>query len=101
MAWYIDGPEDLPITVFYKKYVPILEDILHNPDASVLITDRPGCAIKVARYLKKHEYRNCWIYHLGDKPRHNLGSFRTRGGFKSWKEAREKMAQDSKHHFKV
>lgn len=101
MAWYIDGPEDLSVKCFLSKYVPILEDLLQDPEASIFITDRPGCAIKVARYLKKHGYRKCWLYHLGKKPRHNLGSFPTRGGFSTLRDCRAQMLKDSDHQFQV
>lgn len=99
MSWYLDGPEDLSVKVFLKEYSAILEKILHNPDASVMITDRPGCAIQIARYLKKHDYQNCVIYHTGSKPRHKIGSFSTVGGFSSLEECRRKMKENCQHYF--
>ena len=94
-TWFIDGPEDLSLKEFYSNYVNKLEEILSDPETSIIITDRPGCSIQVARYFAKQKYRNCTIYHTGLNPRHNLGKFYTKGGFSTLEKCKKQMLKDS------
>lgn len=71
-VWYIDGPENLETKIFLNKYTLKLDNILQDPKASVIITDRPGCSTQVARYLSIAGYRNCTVYHIGDTPLHKI-----------------------------
>jgi hypothetical protein len=99
MAIYaIDGPDDLSSYNFNKLYVPKLEKILEDPNAQILITDSSGCGILTSRYLKNNYYRNAIIYHLGDKPKHNLGNLPVRGGFISKAECTAQMMMDAKYY---
>ncbi len=66
---------------FLKKYTSTLEEILEDPHAQILLTDLPGCGIYIARYLKERYYRNAVLYHVGGKPRVNIASLPTKGGF--------------------
>lgn len=97
--WFIDGPENLDLKEFYSNYVNKLECILQEPETSIILTDRPGCSIQVARYFAKQKYRNCTIYHPGAKPRHNIGKFYTKGGFSSLDKCKKQMLKDSNKYF--
>ena len=99
LIWYIEGPEDLKIKEFSSKYAPQLEEILEDPNASIIITDRPGCAIQTARYLSKHGYRKCCLYHVGKPPRHSIGKFNSKGGFSSLNNCKKQMFRDCNKYF--
>lgn len=98
-VWFIDGPEKIEEKLFIQKYVSKLDEILQDSNASIIITDRPGCANKVARYLAKHGYRNCCIYHTGKNPRHKIGKFPCKGGFQDLDSCKNQLLRDCDSYF--
>lgn len=98
VVYAIDGPEDLSSKNFSILYTATLEDILEDPEARIIITDKQGCGIFIARYLEKHYYRNAIIYHMGQEPRHNIAKLKTQGGFMSKAEITAQMINDSDHY---
>ena len=94
-VWFIDGPEKVKDFDFQEKYIPTLEKILEEPSSSILITDRPGCSNKIARYLAKKGYRNCTIYHPGESPRHRIGKFPSKGGFPDLDSCKQQLFRDA------
>ena len=98
-VWFIDGPEKIEEKLFIQKYVPKLDKILKDSNASIIITDRPGCANKIARYLSTHGYRNCRVYHTGKNPRHKIGKFPYKGGFKDLTSCKNQLFRDCDLYF--
>lgn len=79
----IDGPTNISIQDFIKYYTPIIVELLDMPDIQILVTDLPGVGMYTCNFLKNNFYRNGTIYHVGDKPRHNICNFKTKGGYSS------------------
>ena len=91
----IDGSEKMSSAEFVKLYYTTLDEILDDPDSSILLTDKSGCGVFVARYLKQNLYRNATIYHTKRKPRSNIANLKTCGGFLNKKECRKSLIKDS------
>ena len=81
--------------LFIKKYSELLEEIMEDPDAKILLSDIGSGSIFVARFLKKRYYRNAILHHIGDKPRVNIANLPTKGGFTSHKECQRFIRKNS------
>ena len=83
MIAYISGHLDLTSAEFDEHYLrPIREALLR--DDQFIIGDARGTDTIAQGYLKfvaKNEVVT--VYHMFDKPRNNVGNFKTVGGFKS------------------
>lgn len=79
----IIGSCEIPPNIFKSKYVPKLAEAMDDPNTQFIFSD---CDILVARYLAGRGFRNCVVYHVGSKSKHNLGNYETRGNFISMAE---------------
>ena len=69
-----------------------IDNVLADPKVRIIISEN---FIFAAKYLENRKFRNCTIYHLGEKPKHLIGKFKTKGGFSSAIEIGEALQQDS------
>ena len=70
-------------STFQKRISPILEDILEDPYANIILSDLTQGGMFVAKFLKQRYYRNATLYHIGENPRINIAKLKTKGGFTS------------------
>lgn len=72
------------VKMFTLETMPkILELMAVNRDTTFLITD---CQPLVARFFQLRGYRKCILYHVGDKPKSNIGKYQTKSGYSSCEE---------------
>ena len=75
---FISGGHPISSSKFIIKYTSILDEILDDPNASILLTDFRESDIFLARYLKEQQYRNATLYHVGSFPRINIAKLPTK-----------------------
>lgn len=78
------------LNVMYHEKI---DEVLTDPNVHIVISEN---FIFAAKYLERRKFRNCTVYHIGeDTPKHNIGKFKTKGGFTSLIELEESLKQDS------
>ncbi len=64
-------------------YTRRISEYFSNPNVYMIFSDEHPI---LARFINKCQYRKCIVYHLGSKPKHQIGHYPTRGGFTSYEE---------------
>lgn len=90
---FVSGHLDLTADEFNSFYKDKLDRALSD-GCSFIIGDARGADTLSQEYLSD-KTTNVTIYHMFEKPRNNVGKFRTIGGFKSDMERDRQMTQDS------
>lgn len=80
--FFISGHLDLTQGEFDKYYRDAI-DYEINKGSSFVMGDAKGADTMAQQYLHNRGYNKVTIYHMFDKPRNNIGNFKTIGGFKS------------------
>lgn len=75
-----------------SMYHEKIDEVLTDPNVHIVISEN---FIFAAKYLERRKFRNCTVYHIGDTPKHNIGKFKSKGGFTSLIELEESLKQDS------
>lgn len=91
----IIGPQNISSLDFAVHYPDLLDRVLDDPNGKVIVSDDSGVSIYTIKYLQNHQYRNITVYHLGDKPRHKVGKYPTKGGFRTVSELQAALLTDS------
>lgn len=94
MRYFISGHLDLTIDEFTANYKPQIDDALNDDFCSFIIGDARGADLMAQKYLN-NKTKNVTIYHMHDKPRHNIFNYPTVGGFKSDEERDTAMTNNS------
>jgi hypothetical protein len=68
---------------FIKTLVPIIDAKMDDPNTTFIFSDEHPY---IARYLHSRRYRQCILYHLGIKPKHDIGGYKKISGFTSYTE---------------
>jgi hypothetical protein len=71
-------PLDIGTVEFSYSFAPKIIKLFDDPKTMFIFDDS---TILVPKYLSTMGFRNCILYHLGQKPRVNRGLYRTKGGF--------------------
>ena len=79
-------------TLFTGMYLPQILNHMDGPHTQFIFSDQFPI---VAKFFHNRGYRNCVMYHLGDKPKHKLGNFCLRGTFTSYNEIDIMMKAES------
>ena len=90
---FISGHLDLTEDEFNEHYRPIIDKALFDQD-SFVVGDARGADAMAQLYLS-HKTTNVTVYHMFERPRNNVGSFLTIGGFRSDSERDGAMTQNS------
>jgi hypothetical protein len=90
-TYFVSGPLDISAQEFAENYGKKLELALEqDPDAHFVLGDAPGTDRMTFDFLLERT-PNITVYHLGSKPRHDVGPIRTCGGFRNHDEADSNM----------
>jgi hypothetical protein len=79
---FVSGPVDLDAKEFDIHYAPMMKKAVEE-GASFVIGDCQGTDQLAQQYLFFMHYIDVTVYHMLATPRHNVGNFKTVGGFKS------------------
>ena len=93
-TYFISGPGELSDFEFNTYYKPMIDQGI-NSDAHFVIGDFRGTDTIAQTYIHKQGYENVTVYHMFDKPRVNIGKFKTLGGFTSDKDRDSAMTHQS------
>lgn len=93
-TYFISGHLDLSEKDFFRHY---REKIIVAVAAGCkfIVGDAKGCDAMAQELLTFWPIVNVTVYHIGDKPRNNVGKYLTKGGFKSDEDRDKAMTRDS------
>ena len=95
MIAYISGHLDVTPDEFREHYIPKIEEALGDFHHFV-VGDARGADAMAQSFLNGFCFDDeVTVFHMFDKPRNNLGKFKTQGGFKSDTERDEAMTKAS------
>ena len=83
---------DIKIVDFNFYFLPLIEKEMENPNTKFIFSDMHSF---IARYMNNRRYRNCVIYHIGNTPKHQVGNYKTKGGFASYDEIYYTLKDDA------
>ncbi len=92
--YYISGHLDLTPEEFRDHYESRLREAMAG-GCSFVVGDAKGADAMAQSLLVSYDASKVTVYHMFTSPRHNLGSFATRGGFTSDRERDEAMTASS------
>ena len=95
ITYAVLGSSSLSPAIFTSRYTPLLLTATESRETQFIFSDEPGCATLAAKFLNERGFRNCTIYHIGDKPRHRIGKYETKGGFLSYGEIEMTLRDDA------
>lgn len=65
---------------------------MDDPNVHFIMSDK---AVIIARFFHARLFREVTLYHLGTKPVHKIGNFKTKGGFGSYIEIDYALKEDA------
>lgn len=83
--FFISGHLDLTHDEFIKYYKKPIDNEIKN-SSHFIIGDARGADTMAQTYIHGKGYTDVCIFHIGEKPRNNVGNFNTTGGFESDKD---------------
>lgn len=92
--YFVSGHLDLTQEDFNREYKGKIE-LAAGRGSLFVVGDAKGCDAMVQKLLLDLSVNNVIVYHIGDKPRNNLGLFHTKGKFKSDEDRDSAMTNDS------
>ncbi len=95
ITYAVLGSTTLSPAIFTSRYTPLLLTAAESRETQFIFSDESGCATLTAKFLNERGFRNCTIYHIGDKPRHRIGKYETKGGFLSYGEIETTLRDDA------
>lgn len=94
---FVSGHLDLTPDEFQEHYVPKLQNAVAQNHTFVVGDARGADALAQGFFAYFIEKDRVTVYHMFDSPRHNIGNFKTVGGFKSDNERDSEMTRMSNY----
>ena len=78
---FVSGPCQITAEQFAEHYSKRLTHLIKY-EIPVIVAESEGVDLMTQQFLADRHYPHVTVYHIGEKPRHNVGGWPTVGGFR-------------------